>query len=231
MEKLVLIGGGGHAKVVLDMAEDCAELEVVGYFDRDAGTSAQLPAPFLGDVSHLARLAAQGIRKVFIAIGDNLLRSQLAEMVVGQGFELVNIVSRHAMVSRRAELCTGIAVMPGAIINAYARIGEGCVINTGATVDHDCKIGAWAHLGPQTGLAGGVEVGEGTYMGVGVRVIPRISIGAWTTVGAGAVVVRNLPERVLAVGVPARILRRLEPQVGRVASGIGCASEAGISPN
>lgn len=95
--------------------------------------------------------------------------------------------------------------MAGVVINAGTAIGDGAVINTGATVDHDCKIGAYCHVAPGVNLAGCVTLEEGVFLGIGSRVIPGIQIGEWTTVAAGAVVVRDLPSRVVAMGIPARV--------------------------
>jgi UDP-perosamine 4-acetyltransferase len=99
----------------------------------------------------------------------------------------------------------GVVVMAGAVVNACATIGDLAIINTGATVDHDCVIGRAVHVAPQCGLAGCVTVGDGAMLGVGTKVIPGIRIGADATVGAGSVVVRNINDAALAMGVPAKV--------------------------
>ncbi len=94
-------------------------------------------------------------------------------------------------------------------MNAGTVVGQHAIINTGCTIDHDCMIGNYAHISPGVNLAGGVAVGEGTHLGISSCVIPRCSIGDWSVVGAGAAVVRDIPSRCVAVGVPAKPIRTL----------------------
>jgi len=205
MEPLVVLGGGGHAKVVIEILQDAGQYDVIGCTDGNATSGSVLNVPVLGGDSELARIYASGVRNAFVAVGDNRLRRRLTKTARDIGFHLVNALSPHATVSRSVEFCSGIAIMAGAVINSCSRLGDGCIINTGATVDHDCAIGNWTHIAPGTNLAGRVIVGEGVFLGIGSRVIPGISIGEWSIVGAGAVVVRDLPAGITAVGVPATI--------------------------
>jgi UDP-perosamine 4-acetyltransferase len=205
MDPVVIIGGGGHAKVVIELLEDAAQYQIAGCTVSGAEASFVLDIPVLGEDSELPRIYASGVRHAIVAVGGNRVRRTLAQMARNIGFQLISAVSPRAIVSKRAELSAGIAIMAGAVVNSCCRLGEGCIVNTGATVDHDCRIGDWAHIAPGTNLAGRVTVGEGAFLGIGSRVIPGITIGEWTTVGAGAVVVRDLPAAVTAVGVPARI--------------------------
>lgn len=207
MERVVIAGAGGHAKVILEILEESGEFEVAGCTNKVAGGT--LPGvPILGDDGILPELAASGIRSAFAAVGDNRVRRDLIRQLRDAGFRLVNAISRHAIVSPRARLGEGVAIMPGAVINAGAQIDDGAIVNTGATVDHDCHIAACAHIAPGVNLAGCVSVGEGALLGVGSRVIPGVSIGPWTLVGAGAVVIGDIPAHVTAVGVPAAIRAR-----------------------
>jgi UDP-perosamine 4-acetyltransferase len=208
MHPVVLIGGGGHAKVVIEILEAAGTFEIAGCLTGEGSAQSVLDVPVLGDDSCLPRLYASGIRHAFVAIGSNRLRQRLSGAVSQLGFELVNAISPLAIVSRRARLQNGIAIMPGAVINSCATLGNGCIINTGVTVDHDCVVGDWAHLAPSTALAGNVTVGAGAFLGVGVHVIPEITIGEWSIVGAGAVVIRHLPANVTAVGTPAKVISR-----------------------
>ena len=205
-EPVVILGGGGHARVVVDILEQNDEIEIAGFTDESAR---QLPGDYayLGDDSILEDLWDSGIHSAFVAIGDNERRRNCAALLHRMGFRLVNAISRHAIVSPRALLDRGIAIMPGAVINAGAWIGPGVIVNTRASVDHDCIIGDFAHVGPGVTLAGSVNVGRGAFLGTGSCAIPGIRIGCWTTIGAGAVVVRDLPDGVIAKGVPAIAVR------------------------
>lgn len=202
-EGVVIIGGGGHAKVVIESLRAAGET-VAAIVDADPTPRAVLGVPVIGDDLALADLRGQGLSKLFVAIGDNRLREKLGRKAREQGFVLVNAIHPSAVISPSAQLGEGVAVMAGVAINADSRIGDLAIINTGAVVDHDCVLGAACHLGPASALAGGVTLGERAFLGVGARAIPGVRVGADTIVGAGGVVVRDLPDAVLAIGVPAK---------------------------
>lgn len=201
---VVIIGGGGHAKVVIESLR-AAGKTVAAIVDADPTPREVLGVSVVGDDLALPDLRAQGHSELFVAIGDNRLREKLGRKAQGLGFTLVNAIHPSAIVSPSAQVGEGVAIMAGVAINADSRIGDLAIINTGAVVDHDCVLGAACHLGPASALAGGVTIGERVFLGVGARAIPGVAIGADTTVGAGGVVVRDLPDAVLAIGVPAQV--------------------------
>jgi UDP-perosamine 4-acetyltransferase len=205
---VVIIGAGGHAKVIIDILQEREDCELAGCVSADPDIHTVLDVPVVGGDDALPGLLSSGVRHAFVAVGENRLRATLTRRAVGLGFSIVNAVSRHAVLSPRVALGAGIAVMPGAVINVDTVVADGAIINTGATVDHDCRIGAYAHLGPGTNLAGTVVIGDGAFLGAGSCVIPGRTVGAWSTVGAGAVVVRDIAEGVTAAGVPARVMKR-----------------------
>ena len=201
---VVIVGGGGHAKVVIESLR-AAGKTVAAVIDVDSTPRNVAGVPVIGDDSALPGLRDQGLDEAFVAIGDNRLRARLAQGLIEQGFALVNAIHPSAVISPSARLGHGVAVMAGAVINAEVQIGDLAIINTGAVIDHDCHLGAACHLGPASALAGGVSLGARSFLGVGTRVIPNMTIGADVVVGAGAVVVRDLPDAVVAFGVPAKI--------------------------
>lgn len=201
---VVIIGGGGHAKVVIESLRASGHA-VAAIVDADPTPREVLGVPVVGDDLKLPALKEQGLSQLFVAIGDNRLREKLGRKAQGLGFVLVNAIHPSAVISPSAKLGEGVAVMAGVAINADTDIGDLAIINTGAVVDHDGRLGVACHLGPACALAGGVTIGDRAFLGVGTRAIPGVTIGADTTVGAGGVVVRDLPEAVLAIGVPAKI--------------------------
>ncbi len=203
-EGVVIIGGGGHAKVVIENLRAAGETVAV-IVDADPTPREVLGVAVVGDDLALQGLRDQGLSRLFVAVGDNRLRETLGRKARELGFDLVNAVHPSAVISPSARLGQGVAVMAGAVVNAESQVGDLAIINTGAVVDHDCRLGAACHVGPASALAGGVSIGDRTFLGVGVRVIPGVTIGADTLVGAGGVVVRDLPDAVLAIGAPAKI--------------------------
>jgi UDP-perosamine 4-acetyltransferase len=201
---VVIIGGGGHAKVVIESLRASGKTVAV-IVDADPTPRDVLGVPVVGDDLALPGLKEQGFSELFVAIGDNRLREKLGLKAQGLGFTLVNAIHPSAIVSPSARIGQGVAIMAGVAINADSQIGDLSIINTGAVVDHDCRLGAACHLGPASALAGGVIVGERAFLGVGARAIPGVTIGEDTIVGAGGVVVRDLPDAVLAIGVPAHV--------------------------
>ncbi len=196
----MVVGGGGHAKVVISTVQQ-AGYSVVRVLDDDIsrwGTKI-LGIPITGPIS-----ALQEGQKALLAIGDNSMRKSIVE---GLKLEWLTVVHPAAHVHPSVKLGSGTVVFAGAVIQPDTTIGNQVIVNTGATIDHDCILDDYVHVAPGCHLAGNVRVGEGTILGIGSSVIPNIRIGSWTTVGAGGIVIDDLPNGIVAVGIPARAMR------------------------
>lgn len=203
---LVIVGGGGHAKVVMEIAE-LNGYELVGFVDDDPAVQS------LGNLTKLGDLRSYGASDILdrgrahvVAIGDNGTRRNVADMLAGRGARFVTLVHPRAIVSTKSEVAEGTVVMAGAIISPFASVGRHTIVNSGCVVEHDDVIGDYAHISPGANLAGRVSIGEGTHIGIGSNVLPSVTVGSWCTVGGGTLVNADLPDGVKAYGVPARIV-------------------------
>jgi sugar O-acyltransferase (sialic acid O-acetyltransferase NeuD family) len=214
--RVLIIGASGHGRVVVDIIESQAEsFRIIGVADRAlVAGDAFMGHAVLGRDDEVAAIRERTpFDAAVVAIGDNWTRGRVVEAAERQvpGLQWIVAVHPSAVVGRDVQVGEGTVVMAGAVINPCTRIGRHCIIYTAATVDHDSDIGDFASLAPGVHQGGTVRVGEYSAIGVGASVRHGISIGAHTVVGVGAAVVRDLPDRVVAVGVPARIMREREP--------------------
>jgi sugar O-acyltransferase (sialic acid O-acetyltransferase NeuD family) len=196
--KLVVVGAGGHAKVVVDAARAAGHTVLAAEGDT-GGADDVLGVPV---VQPLSQLPADSF---IIAIGDNAARKSQFEAHVAAGMRPVAVVHPSAIIGENVTVGEGAFIAAGAVVNPDARIGPNVILNTGCTVDHDCAIGAHAHIAPGVALSGGVSVGEGALIGVGAAAVPGAEVGAWAIVGAGATIIDPVPDGATAVGTPARI--------------------------
>lgn len=211
MPSLIVLGSGGHAKMVVSTAL-AAGFEVVRVFDDNPQQWEQrlLGAPIDGPLAKSQEFA--GLPAV-LAIGDGTIRRRVAETL---DLLWTAVVHPFAYVDPDVRLGEGTVVAAGGVVQPGAVVGKHCVVNTGSSVDHDCRLGDYVTTGPGVRLAGNVHVGAGALLGVGCCVRPGCRIGAESQVGAGAVVVHDLPAHVVAYGVPARV-RTSHDQTTRIA--------------
>lgn len=211
MERVLIVGAGGHAQVVADLllrsADAGGPARPVGFLDDNPELHGRaiLGLPVLGP---LARCAAIPHDAVIVAIGQNALRRRLFAELLARGERLAAAIHPRAIVAPDALIGRGAMICAGAVVATGAEIGDNVIVNTGATVDHHNLIGAHAHIAPGAHLGGEVRVGEGCLVGIGAVVMPRRSVGSWSVVGAGALVHRDLPADVTAIGSPARVVRQ-----------------------
>ena len=203
---LLIYGAGGHAKVVCDAALH-AGFRVRGFLDDDPERHGQSlwDLPIMGGLEWLEKSRPKCA--LVLAIGDNRARQRAAERLAALDIPLATVVHPSARLGRGTRLGEGTVVLAGAVVNADTLIGRHGIVNTGATVDHDCVLGDFVHIAPGAHLAGGVRVGNSTLIGIGACLLPGVCVGEGAVVGAGAVVVEDLPDRVIARGVPARVVR------------------------
>lgn len=205
--RFVVVGAGGHAKVVVE-ALRAAAADVVGLIAPAAPGTVVLGLPVLGDDDVLARLRAEGLTDAALGLGDNRRRAALAEHLVGLGFSLPPVLHPAAWISPSARVGAGVVVLQHAAVSAEAVLGRAAIVNSGAIVEHDDIIGEVAHVAPGCALAGGVSVGARALIGIGSVVRPGVTIGADAVVGAGSVVVADVDAGVTVAGCPARPLPR-----------------------
>lgn len=204
MIPVVIIGAGGHGRVVVDLIRAHGRYRPVGVLDDEPALTDMLGVPIVGTTSDLVRAQAAGAVCGIVAVGDNLSRRNLAQRLVQRGFSLTEaIVHPRSVVSTHVVLGLHVTVGPGAIMNVGAVVAEGTIINSGAIVEHDCVVGEYSHLCPGCRLGGGVRVGSTVLIGIGAVVLPGLSIGDGARIGAGAVVTDDVRAGKTVAGVPA----------------------------
>jgi len=214
--KCVIVGAGGHGRVVLDILVNAGTRQVAGFVDSNPALAGRRidGRPVLGDMSALPRLRDdEGIEAAVIAIGDNGVRRDFAEQIERLGLDLINAIHPSANLAHNVTLGRNVVVAAGALVCAHCQIGDSVILNTGCIVDHESMIGTATHVCPGARLAGRVTVESGAFVGIGATVIQNIRIGYEAIVGAGAVVINDVNPLTTVVGVPAREAKDLsDPQ-------------------
>ena len=208
MEKrLLLIGGGGHCRSVLDSVLASGAYDRVGIIDPDGNPCMGIPV--IGRDEDLPRLFSEGWTDAVItvgSIGNTGLRRHLYETVKMIGFGVPAVVDPTAAIGKDAVLGEGTFVGKQAVVNAGSRTGVCVIVNTGAIIEHDCGIGDFSHISTGAILCGQVTVGNDAHIGAGTTVRQSIRIGAGALVGAGSIVVKDIPEGAKAYGNPCRVV-------------------------
>ncbi len=196
--RLIIIGAGGHGKVVADIALQRGYSDICFVDDHAVGEC--MGYPIVGRCSELNEYG-EGKTDFFIAVGDNATRKHIAETY---DLNWVTLIHPSAQIGSHVTIGEGTVVMANAVINACASIGKHCIINSGAIVEHDNVLGNYVHISPRAALGGTVAVGDETHIGIGAIVKNNIEICDKCMIGAGAVVVKNICECGTYVGVPAK---------------------------
>ncbi len=204
MTKRFVVGAGAQGRVVLDNWRAQHPNDTFAFVDDDATLRQRtiLGVTIAGPLADLPKLGGEAI----LAIGNNEARLRIAAQWAGK-VTWGQVVHPSAVVMPSARVGPGTVVFAGAIVNTQASLGAHVIVNTGSIIEHDSIFEDGTSVGPGCRMGGRVRVGRGAFLGVGVTLAPRVSVGAWTLVGAGAVVVSDLPDHVVAYGVPARVIR------------------------
>lgn len=206
-KKVVIIGAGGHAKVIADIIEKSGD-EIIGFLDDKIEKNTIIIKDYkvIGDLNNRFTLAIANSDYEFItAIGDNKKREEISK---SPNLKFYTAIHPSAQIGLDVKIEEGTAIMANVCINSSARIGKHCIINTGAIIEHDNIIENFVHISPNSALGGTVRIGENTHIGIGSVVKNNITICKNCTVGAGAVVVKNIEKEGTYIGVPAILQRK-----------------------
>ena len=208
MEKIILLGGGGHCRSIVDTIQTTKLYEIIGIIDLKQNIGQYINGiEVLNSDDNLMEYKKAGVENAFISIGSigNVsVRRKLYHLAKKIGFNIPKIVDHSAIVANNAEIFEGTFVGKGAIINTKSIIGTNCIINSGSIVEHDCSISDFVHIASGTTLCGGVRVGENTHIGANSTVIQYKTIGENVIIGAGSVVTKNIKSNAKAYGNPCK---------------------------
>lgn len=199
-EKLMILGAGGHGKVVADIAKRSGWPDIA-FLDDNAAAETWGGYPVVGPVRDAQRYPEA---EFIVAIGNSAVRERIQKALSARGLRIATLIHPSAIVAEDTVIGEGTTVMAGAVINPGAVLGNGVIVNTCASVDHDCRIGDYVHISVGARIAGTVTVGEGTWIGAGAVISNNTAVTAGCVIGAGAVVVKDITESGTYIGVPAK---------------------------
>lgn len=207
--KTIIIGAGGHARVVFEILQYDRNIDVVAFVDNiTRGADEKIrDIPVYGDHSVLPKLFKNGVKCAIIGVGKNNIRKAHFEEIKDTNVELINAIHSTAHISHNAKIGKGVVIAARATIATSVEIGDNVIVNTGAIVEHEDILEDHVHIASGTVLAGRVRVEEGAFIGAGTIVKEFITIGKNTTIGAGSVVLENIPDNTVAVGTPAKVIK------------------------
>lgn len=207
MKKIIIIGAGEQGRVILDYLREIENYEVVGFLDdnREGETNG---IPIIGKINN----AQYKIEfSYFVAFGDNALRKKIIEEIEKQRGKLETIIHPTAIISKSVLIGEGTSIGVGAIICNDSKIGRGVIIDTGVIIEHDNEIGNYVNISPGSKTMGGVKIRDYTWISGGVIIRENLNIGKNSVVGLGSIVTKNIPDNVVAYGVPAKVMRENNP--------------------
>lgn len=206
MSNYILIGDSGHGKVIEDCIRANGE-QVIAKLD-DKYQSRFQEGPYLkGPLSIIKELVNENT-KVIISIGHNAIRKKIVERLQLEEDKYGIVIHPSAIISPSVTVENGTVIMPNVVINADSKIGRHAILNTSCIVEHDCIVEDFVHISPSAVLTGGVIIQVGTHMGAKSTIIPMVNVGKWSIVGAGSVIIENIPDHVTAVGVPTKVIKK-----------------------
>lgn len=206
MKKIVLIGNGGHSKVIQAMIYRTDGYILSGILDQAIEEYFVSEEIFYDTTDNISKYINDYL--FVIAIGDNDIRHGIIEGNNLKDDNFTSIIDKHAIVSPGVKIGNGTVVMPGVVINPGTTIGKHSILNTRSVIEHDNTVGDFVHISPNATLAGTVSVSDFVHVGSGATVIPNKRVGKNTIVGAGSVVTKDTEANVVVVGVPAKIIKR-----------------------
>ncbi len=211
MENVVLFGGGLHSGYCIDIIKKENKYNIIGIIDsiKDIGDDIY-GYPIIGRQEQIKKLIIKyNIHAGIITIGDNWTRKLVYDSIISEvpSFVFINAIHPSTIIGMNVKLGVGVVTMAGCIINPNSIVGNFCFFATGAQLEHDCKIGDFASISAGSITGGKVNIGKYSAITLGVIIIDRINIGENTVVGSGSLVNKDLPDNVLAYGIPAKIIR------------------------
>lgn len=204
-EKIIIIGGGGHAKACIDVIESCKQYEIIGYLDRNSILNEKYNIPYLGDDQESGKYI--GLAKFLVCVGqikNANIRENIYQQLSCKSAEFATIISPTAYVSKYAKVGKGSIIMHGALLQADVVVGNNCIINDYSLVEHDSVVGNNCHISTGAKINGGVNIGNNVFIGSGAIIKNGVTIANNAIVGMGSVVVENIEESQIIFGNPAK---------------------------
>ena len=216
MKKIIIIGSGGHAKVVADIIltrekELNEDLKIIGFLDdnfKNLRYDNIFNIPILGDLNNIDNFSKNEDYFFIIAIGSNEVRKKISEKY--KELNYYTAIHPRSVISREVEIGSGTVVMANVVINPASTIGRHCIVNTSSVIEHDNKLGDYVHISPNATLCGGVSIDDNSWVGAGSVVRQQIHIGKDVIVGANSVVVKDIEDNCIVVGNPAKKIKEKE---------------------
>ena len=204
MKDLIIIGAGGHGRVVADIAQKLGIYKTISFLD-DGDAKETMGLPIVGKTAEVEKYV--NTADIFVAIGNSKVRGDFIERLLAMGANVPTLIHPSAIIGACAEIDIGTAIIAGAVVDPCVAIGKGVIVNQLASIGHDCKIGDYTHISAGVHIGGPVQMGKYTWVGIGAIIKNNISVCSNCMLGAGAVVVKDITEEGTYIGIPAKLLK------------------------